>query len=238
MTGTNRANWTRSRFGGGDLRYRAIGLGRERACPAGARLDAATRRCSPAPRCPALRSRSLPTRRQRLGGSPRATPGGHERSSTTTRVGIFCELTVPAGRVAIALGGGALWVAALRAAKIVRVDVVTGAKVNWARLVLAAYGLDYGGGYVWAGSPNDDVVYRVDPRVRDARGRGARAGARSNSHTRPAASSWSARTTSRCSYSTRGRSNPLTRRCRCRSIRSRSRRTPTTCGSPASARTR
>jgi outer membrane protein assembly factor BamB len=76
-------------------------------------------------------------------------------------------VTIKPGVSSIALGGGALWVAAMRTAKIVRVDVASGARMNWARLVLAAYGLAYGGGYLWAGSPNDDVVYRIDPRVRD-----------------------------------------------------------------------
>jgi hypothetical protein len=78
------------------------------------------------------------------------------------------SVTIQPGVSSIALGGDALWVAALRVAKIVRIDPASGAKTNWARLVLAAYGLAYGGGYLWAGSPNDDAVYRVDPRVRDS----------------------------------------------------------------------
>jgi hypothetical protein len=76
---------------------------------------------------------------------------------------------VPRGVTTIVRGGDAIWGAVTRTAKIVRVDRRTGRMRTWARLIYSAHSLAWGGGYLWATSPDGNSLTRIDPRVKNSK---------------------------------------------------------------------
>jgi hypothetical protein len=58
-----------------------------------------------------------------------------------------------------------LWVALMREPKVVRVNVRTGRRSGHADIIRPARSLAWGAGYVWATSPDDDQLARIEPRT-------------------------------------------------------------------------
>ena len=77
------------------------------------------------------------------------------------------RIDVAKGVAAIALGGGALWVAELRRPGLLRVDPRTGRIRLWAALDFPGFALAFGSGYVWASLRDHDSVSRIGLRRRD-----------------------------------------------------------------------
>jgi len=66
---------------------------------------------------------------------------------------------------AIALGGGAVWLANQRGPVITRIDPRTHRQSDLVAVPGRISSLSYDGGYLWAVLPRDDMVIRIDPRT-------------------------------------------------------------------------
>lgn len=64
---------------------------------------------------------------------------------------------------ALTLALGSLWVAELREAKVMRIELRTGRRRLGGQLIFPAGALAAGGGYVWAAMSDHDAVSRIRP---------------------------------------------------------------------------
>jgi streptogramin lyase len=96
-----------------------------------------------------------------------------DRSGQTPDIAIHYDATgrllrqVPFARgiAAILVRPRSLWVAELREPQIDRVDLRTGGVRVFAQVIRPARAMAWGAGHLWATSPDDDALVRIDPKT-------------------------------------------------------------------------
>jgi DNA-binding beta-propeller fold protein YncE len=77
---------------------------------------------------------------------------------------MLAQVPFASGIAALVIRPRSLWVAEMREPRVVRVDLRTGRPHGHADIIRPARSLAWGAGHVWATSPDDNALSRIDPR--------------------------------------------------------------------------
>jgi DNA-binding beta-propeller fold protein YncE len=91
-------------------------------------------------------------------------PGGNQLVRYDDAGRELGRIPMPRGATAVTTGSGAVWVAEQDVPDVLRLDPHTGRTVVWAKLLVPASALYYGGGYVWATLGSADSIARINIR--------------------------------------------------------------------------
>jgi YVTN family beta-propeller protein len=81
------------------------------------------------------------------------------------RGGLLAQLPFAYGIAALVVRPHALWIAARKLSRVVRVDPGNGHVGGFAEIVRPARALAWGAGHLWATSPDDNALAKIDPKT-------------------------------------------------------------------------